>query len=401
MITTLPLSTAEIVNAVLPRNVTAKGTVQQKIAPGVYIIALAAGKIAVKVSTGELSEGDPVALTGRGNEILIEKIQPLTSGSPSPSADTVHVQTAPDSATLKLLADMAADQLKKQVIDKDTLDQLGRILAAVAKNPQQFGDDTKDAVAELKAIVASMPSGGADVTRTARELADRIIMLGAKFAEKLKSGAGVVDVVLREGTTAAEGYYRFDNVKSALSWLSQNKEVQENIPWQKLGQVFGDGPVIIKVYESAIGDVRASFVAPEKTQDEFSHFVASTLRADIWKSVPGSVLAKALYDRQEIPLARLMEIDKLLQESEQQTQAPVADVKAAAPQADGTSSPGALSKGFEAAFGQWITIALDDNAPLEQLISRVPLPLSPQIGWVTSATLMELGAVRGAPTWPR
>ena len=48
MITTLPLSTAEIVNAVLPRNVTARGVVERKIADDVYVIALAAGKITLK-----------------------------------------------------------------------------------------------------------------------------------------------------------------------------------------------------------------------------------------------------------------------------------------------------------------------------------------------------------------
>jgi hypothetical protein len=370
MITTLPYSTAEIVNAVLPRNATAKGTVERKISQDVYVIALAAGKITVKASSGQLSEGDPVALTSRGNEILIEKIQAQSTGASAASGDTVTVRTAPDSATLKLLADTAADQLKKQVLDKDTLGQLQRVLSAVAKNPQKFGADTKEAIAELKAIVSAMPSDRADVSQTAKELADRIITLGEKFAEKLKGDAGAVDVVLKSGAPAQEGYYSFDNVKSALSWLSQNKEVQENVPWQKLSQVFGDGPVVIKVYESAIGDVRASFVAPERTQDDVSHFIASTLRADMWKSVSGSMLTKVLHDLREIPLQRILEIDNLLQKSEQQTEEPAADAQ---------TDSGASTKGFEAALGQWLTIALDENAPVQQLVSRVPSPSSPQI----------------------
>jgi hypothetical protein len=385
MLTTLPLTTAEIVNTVLPRNAAAKGVVDRKISGDTYVIALAAGKIAVKVpsGSGELSEGDTVAVVSRGNSILIEKLASQPSAASSPSADTVHVQTDPDSAVLRLLADTAAGRLKEQVLDKNTLDQLQRILSAVAKNPSRFGEDTVKAVAELKAIVAAMPGAGADVDQTAQEIVDRIIRLGDTFAEKLKSGAGAVDVVLRSGAKAVEGYYSFDNVKSAIEWLSENKEIRENVPWQKLTQVFGSGPVVIKVYESAIGDKRASFVAPQQTVSELSHFKASSLSADVWKNVSDEVLAKVLYDRKEIPLSRLQEIDALVKEAEQRQLSPPAAAPAEGPdapvQANEAQSKTIHSQGFTAAFGHWLTIALDEGAPLAQLVSRVPQPSSQQI----------------------
>jgi hypothetical protein len=200
-------------------------------------------------------------------------------------------------------------------------------------------------------------------------------MLGDKFSEKLEDGAGAVDVVLRNGTKAQEGYYSFDNVKSAISWLSENKEIQENVPWQKLTQMFGSGPVVIKVYESAIGDMRASFIPPQQTGGEFSHLIASGLRADVWKSVSENVLVTVLQDRKEISISRLFEIDALLKESEQQSPEPAPPSS----QAAGAQSPALQSKGYEAALSQWLTIALDKNAPVRQLISRVPQPSSQQI----------------------
>ena len=308
------------------------------------------------------------------------------------------LQTPPDSATLKLLADTAAEQLKKQVIDKDTLDQLRRLLAAVAKNPQRFGADTANAVADLKKIVAAMPAGGAGVDKTAQDLAGRIIDLGEKFAEKLKSDAGAVDVILRAGTKAGERYYSFDNVKSAISWLSENKEIQENIPWQKLTGMFGNGPVVIKVYESAIGDMRASFVAPRQTGDELSHFIASSLRADVWKNVSENVLTSVLYDRKEIPLSRLLEIDGLLKESEEQPQDPLSAQAEASAQSAGTQTPALQSKGFEAAFTQWLTISLESSAPVQQLVSRVPTESSQQIPSLLTSLGNEAGTDAGRLT---
>jgi hypothetical protein len=369
MITTLPFTTAEIVNTVLPRNITAKGIVERKIATDAYIIALPSGKIAVQVPSGELSEGDSVSLTRSGSEILIERLEARPSSLPATPTDTVSVQSPPQSAALKSLADAAVEQLRKQVLDKDTLDLLQKILAAVAKDPRRFGIDTVKAVEQLKAIVAAMPRDGTGRSEAAHELAARIIELGGRLAEKLK-GDGVVDVVLRAGAQAREGYYRFDNVKSAISWLSENKEIPENIPWQKVARIYGSGPVVIKVYESAIGDMRASFVAPDKTTEDLAHFAASTLRADVWKNVSGpQVLQNILSDRREIPLARLLEIDRLLVESQQQT--------AETPSASSAAST--VSKGYEAALGQWLAVALDNDVPVEQLIPRVPAQSAQQI----------------------
>jgi hypothetical protein len=372
MITALPYSTAEIIGSVAPRKVTGPGIVEMRLDEGVYVISLASGKMTVKVSSGSLSEGDPVNVTQRGNELVLQKTgAPEQSGAPA-LKDAVEVNSNADPNTLRTIVDTVVDQLKKRILDKPTLDQLQRILAAVSKTPEAFDTDTQKAIRELKSIVCSVPADGHDISQVAAKITDRLIALGEKLGQQLKNAGGAVDIILKPEANLNEGYYKFDSIKTALSWISENKEISADIPWRKLSSVFKDGPVVLKAYESAIGDTRASLIAPDKVNTDIEHFVQSNLKADIWKNFPGSVLVNLLSDRKEIPLDRLLQIDKLLSE--------YGGVRAGT----GTQIPrdGALPenkplpapKGLETAFGQWLAIALDKDSPVEALAARAPAP---------------------------
>jgi len=86
---------------------------------------------------------------------------------------------------------------RNEYLDKPTLDQFQRILAAVSKTPAAFDEDTQKAVSRLKSIVSSMPSGGTDTSQVATEITDRIIALGEKLNQQLKSAGGAIDIVLK------------------------------------------------------------------------------------------------------------------------------------------------------------------------------------------------------------
>ena len=374
MITTLPYSTARIISEQAARKVAGPGIVEKKIDDGVYVISCMAGKMTVKVSSGTLSEGDAVNVTQRGNELVIQKTAPEEPGSAPVSKDDVDVQEGADPANLKLVVDAVVGQLKQRIVDKPTLDQLQRILAAVSKTPESFDEDTRKAVSQLKSMVSSMASRGPDISQAASQIADRIIELAENLGQKLKNSGGAIDVVLKPGTNAQEGYYKFDTVKSAVSWLVENKEVNADIPWQKLSATFKDGPVVLKVYESAIGDLRASLVSPDKVNADIEHFAQSNLKAEIWKNVSGSVLVNLLSDRKEIPVDRLLQADKLLSANERSQ--PVAPAQASREETTSENAvpSAAASKGLETAFGQWLAIALDKDSPLESLALVAPAP---------------------------
>ena len=374
MITTLPYSTAEIISAIAPRKVAGQGIVDKRLDEGVYVISLASGKVIVKVSSGSLSEGDVVNVTRRGNELFLQKTaSQANSGAPAPQ-DAVDVSGAADPGTLRLIVDTVVDQLKKRIIDKQTLDELQRILAAVSKTPSAFDENTQKAVSELKSMVSSMPQSGPDISQVASEITDRIIALGEKLNQRLKNAGGAIDIVLKPEEKIKEGYYKFDSMKSALSWIAENKEISAEIPWQKLSATFKDGPVVLKVYDSAIGDKRASLIAPDKVDADIEHFIQSNLKAAIWRSVPGSVLVNLLSDRKEIPLERLFQIDKLLSAYD----GPKSGAGLQTPQEGAASSNSDVRapapKGLQAAFGQWLAIALEKNSPLEALAERAPAP---------------------------
>ena len=374
MITTLPYSTARIISEQATRKVAGPGIVEKKIGDGVYVISCMAGKMTVKVSSGTLSEGDTVNVTQRGNELAIQKTAPEEAGAPLPSKDAVDVKENADPANLKAVVDTVVDQLKQRVVDKPTLDQLQRILAAVSKNPESFDEETQKAVSDLKSMVASMPSGDPDISQAASQITDRIIELAENLGQKLKSSGGAIDVVLKPGTNAQEGYYKFDTAQSAVSWLVENKEVNADIPWQKLSATFKDGPVVLKVYESAIGDLRASLVSPDKVDADIEHFAQSNLKAEIWKNVPCSVLVNLLSDRKEIPLDRLLQADKLLSANERSQPAATAQASREETTSENAVPSAAASKGLETAFGQWLAIALDKDSPLESLAALAPEP---------------------------
>ena len=372
MITTLPYSTAEIIGAIAPRKAAGPGIVDKRLDDGVYVISMAAGKVTVKVLSGSLSEGDAVNVTQRGNELVLQKTgSQVQSGAPAPQ-DAVDVNAKADTVALRTIVDTVVDQLKKRILDKPTLDQFQRILAAVSKTPAAFDEDTQKAVSRLKSIVSSMPSGGTDTSQVATEITDRIIALGEKLNQQLKSAGGAIDIVLKPEPKLKEGYYKFDSIKTALSWITENKEIRADIPWQKLSAIFKDGPVVLKVYESAIGDTRASLISPDKVNTDIEHFVQSNLKADIWKNIPSSVLVNLLSDRKEIPLERLLQIDKLL--SANDGSRPETGAQTHHDGAASENTPVPMSKGLEAAFGQWLAIALDKDSPVEALAARAPAP---------------------------
>jgi hypothetical protein len=373
MITTLPYSTAEIISTTAPRKFAGKGIVEKKLEDGVYVISLPAGKVTVKVTSGTLSEGDQVSVSRRGNELVLQKT-PFPENSPVPLLkDAVEVRLQAGPAPLKYLVDTVVEQLRDRVLDKQTLDQLQKIIAAVAKSPQSFGEDIQNAVGDLKKIVSLALSAESEVPQFASEITNRIIALGETLRLQLKVSGGAVDVVLKSEARLKEGYYKFDSVKSAISWIAENKDVSAEIPWQKLSQTFKDGPVVLKVYESAIGDVRASLVSPEKVEKDLDHFAAGALKAEVWKGVGGRILMELLNDRKEIPLERLLELDKLLVFSGK------VGTNAGLNSGKETAGYAPASKGFQAALGQWLAVALDNDAPVAEFVARAPSRFAQQL----------------------
>jgi hypothetical protein len=379
MITAPPSTTAEILTtAVLPK-VAGKGTVEKDLDDGVYLLSFSAGKVLVKAAAGSLSAGDAVTASRRGGEFIIQKTPAQPGEDAAPRVGDSVDRSRIDPSTLKAIVDTVVGQLRNRILDPQALERMQKILAAISQSPGTLDNDTRKAIADLKAVVASTPDNGADIESVASGITDKIVALGDRLARQLSSGGGAIDVVLRPQARPQEGYYQFDSVKEALEWIAKNKQVNEDIPWQKLSQMFGDGPVVLKVYDSAVGDVRASFVSPDKIGADIAHFTASSLAARVWNSLPQTTLASILADTGHIPLDRLLQIDRLLSAYE--------SVGADAPAGSTQSEAGAtaVSPGLTGAFAQWLSVALDKNVPVQAMVSRAPWPVSQQFGALLEA----------------
>jgi hypothetical protein len=383
MIPSLPYSTAVMVGAVLPGLARTQGYVEKKTGDGVYVISLGQQKITVALSSGTLSVGDAVFVTGNGKELLIQIIAPSQAGVSLP-ADSLEVGAPLDGSTLRMLVDAVVKRLERQVVDKETFDRLQKILAAVAKDPVAFGEGTQAAIADLKKVVSDAQFSGADPATLAGELTDKILHLAETLGRQVAADSAG-DVLLKPAAKEVEGYYAFDTVKQAIAWVVQQKDIGAKVPYQVLASLSPQAPVVVKVYESALGEMRAAFLSFDKVQSEIGHFVATDLHSDVWKGVSPGVLAKLLYDSKSFPLERLLQIDRLLAALGRQ-QAPPKSPEGLLPDA----AP-AASKGFDAAFGQWLRIALDPLTPVQEIACRVParapLPLPELFNRIDEAQL--------------
>jgi hypothetical protein len=397
MITAPPYTTAEILTAAVPPKVAGKGTVEKDLDNGVYLLSFSAGKVLVKAAAGSLSAGNAVTASWRGGEFIIQKTPEQPGEDTAPQAGDSVDRSRIDPPTLKAIVDTVVGQLRNRILDPQALERMQKILAAISQSPGTLDNDTRKAIADLKAVVASTPDKGADIESVASDITNKIIALGDRLARQLSSGGGAIDVVLRPQARPQEGYYQFDSVKEALEWIAKNKQVNEDIPWQKLSQMFGNGPVVLKVYDSAVGDVRASFVSPDKVGADIAHFTASSLAARVWNSLPQTTLVSILADTGHIPLDRLLQIDRLLSAYE--------SVGADAPPGSTQSESGAApaSPGLAGAFAQWLSVALDKNVPAQAMVSRAPWPVSQQFGALLEAmeaTVQNAGVSLDATTDP-
>jgi hypothetical protein len=376
----------------MPGPARAQGYVEKKTQDGVYIISLGQQKITVALSSGTLSAGDAVFVTGNGKELLIQTIAPSQTGVSLP-ADSLEVGAPLDGSTLRALVDAVVKRLEQQVVDKETFDRLQKILAAVAKDPAAFGEGTKAAIADLKKFVSDAQFSGADPATLAGELTDKILRLAETLGRQVEADSAG-DVLLKPAAREVQGYYAFDNIKQAIAWVVQQKEIDAAVPYQQLASLSPEGPVAVHVYESALGEMRAAFLSFDKVQSEIGRFVASDLQSDVWKSVSPGVLAKLLYDCKSFPLERLLQIDGLLAAADRQ-QAPLQSSQGTLPDAAPVAS-----KGFDAAFGQWLNVALDPSTPLQEIVARVPvrqpLPLPELFNRIDEAQLPPGTAAAGS-----
>ncbi len=282
--------------------------------------------------------------------------------------DTVDPPVS-DIGLLKRIVDAVVKQLTADAFDKNALKQLDQILAAVAKSPQNFDPQTQQSIAELKATVAAIPDTDTVTEKTIEDITGQIKKLTDRLAAKLASDGSVADVVLKPLTDVSEGFVSFNSVKDAIAWLSRNKELQADLPWQKLAQTYQNGPVVLKIYESAISDLRASFIAPDNVENEMGHLLA-LLKADVWKSVAPSALLQVLDQNNVLNLENLLDLDNSIQQSESllgQGSGP-GIAKAS------TRVPQAADAGFSIAFGQWLQTAMESGLRNDTLATLMPSP---------------------------
>jgi len=288
------------------------------------------------------------------------------ANTPERAQDSVEAQ-APTVDILKRIADAVVEQLTENTVDKKALMQLDKVLAAVANAPQDFDRDTQAAIKELKDSVADVVSSSVVDAKTIDDISRLIQKMVDGLSARLSSAGGVADVVLKPQSNASEGYASFDSVKDAVAWLSANKEVQENLPWQKLSQTYGNGPVVLKIYESAIGDMRASFIVPDNMENEMGH-LSALLKASIWKSVSPAALMQVLRQNNGLPLENLLVLDEYMVKSEAARSENNGNAFAENLANASKNSP----QGFDCAFGQWLNTALESGLGADTLAKVVP-----------------------------
>ncbi len=184
------------------------------------------------------------------------------------------------------------------------------------------------------------------------------------------AAAGAIAAVALAGPRLpAEGFYYFDTLDDALSWLSdfspEPGDVRRMIPEELMRS-----PVVLHVAATENQGMRALVLTPEAAEARLAFFVRERLQSGLWEEYfPGGLLP-LLRERGSLSSERLAAIDTLLPGyggSAENTPVPETDAASGQPRSMGRT-------GARDLINQWLTIALEETAPLSVLARQSPLP---------------------------
>jgi len=368
MISSLSVVTAHIVGTSCLKSQSEKGVVENKLPGGLYRISLSTGQMTVQVSQGTLSAGDQVAVSVDGQNIRIVKIPAEDESGADRLVDTVDVASETDVALLKLLSQAVTEQLQRTVTDKTLLVQVQKIVDVMAKNPQVFPEDVQQEILQLQSL-ASTVSNAEDMSPLSDKISGRLFGLVQKIMQTIQNNSADISISLKQNSEITEGFIRFDTLQKAIEWVVDKKDVAADLPWKKLTETYGNGPVVAKVYQTPV-DMRLSFIPAERCAGELDHFIKTNLRSTIWRDVPVAVIGKVLTNNNVVSVKQLTDLDDTLVSA--------FPANTVAEPAGETNLPVVGNANiFQSSFEQWLssTLSLDNSELVREFVMRMPLPV--------------------------
>jgi hypothetical protein len=168
----------------------------------------------------------------------------------------------------------------------------------------------------------------------------------------------------------AEGFYYFETVEKALSWLSKFSPGHSDDVRRMVPDNFTRVPIVMQIIATETDGMKALMLPVEAADARMAYFVRDRLQSDVWDAFfPGGLLP-LLREKGMLLSERLVAIDAFLQ----------GYGNAVAPGTVAGNSPApdiALpmgKNGVNNLFNQWLNIALDESSPIFVFARQDPLP---------------------------
>jgi hypothetical protein len=188
------------------------------------------------------------------------------------------------------------------------------------------------------------------------------------------SGGGL-SLSLQGKKMPPEGFYHFDTIEKALTWLSRVSDGLNKKDEQAILEKFSQGPIVLQIIETSNEGTKAFFLPIQAAEARLSYFAQQHLRSNLWNVFFPDGLMPLLQNRKNLPFVRIMALDTLLPEN--------LDFNDSTPDAENKPSTGVFSSmgktGAGQLFTQWLTIATDEAVPLSLLSFNQTFPASAQL----------------------
>jgi len=316
MVYCIPPLAASLINTTAPEQPSGKGVVEEQIDESTFVIRLAAGKVTVRVPEGSLVPGEPVNLSFRGDQVLIERLQPQAGGGENISY-LLELSLGPKIDELAaLLKDLRSS------LPPDTMPELLRGLDAAIASLTKPDADARTLLQVVRMLQeeilpglgAAGPGASQDLVRKIAELVSSIVRnipnLPDAGREQFLVNQSFV-LTLPPGARPEPAFLYAGSKPEAVSLLMRHVEAPDPAA-AKFFAAVKDEPLFIRFYASAHGETRAVIMPRHQAILEIQHFLRCEMQSPVMQKLDPVFLADMIARTGSVAVSPLMEIDRLL-----------------------------------------------------------------------------------------
>lgn len=353
---------AKILTPISSRDFRGRGIVEKKIDGNTYEIRLPSGKITVALKSGTLTPNTPVAISQKGQQIVIQTLPAQASAGDrfSASGNTLNPSTARDVREfLSLLKQISAaneSEAPKETVQRQ-LEMVARILN---ENKYLFEGDLKNLSDK---IARAAESDSAHPSEKAQTVSIELNELLSAFEKRLSETVSLQKNAITLPPETKQEFLFFAGRNDLQAWLDKTQSGAQISTYGET-QIEKTVPVIVRTYLSDTGDMQALILEKEKAAVEIDHFLKNELKSQLWKLVSSDTIIDILENRGAVSTERLKEIDEYII-----LKANVVPQFSERPQHE-----------LEPAIRQWISSLLDNDNASRTFAERIPLNSASEIG---------------------